>query len=258
MAEKIKSPCQGCNFMVLHDPESRPAETLICVDCIRKGFTVEHLAERIAEEVMSLSASEPDDSTPTIDTESSASRQHRIDTGEYLDKEDSVTDTDTVQDEQVEATEPETTEKPAKKSKAKADKAPKVPKEKKERKPASERRGRGLLEADVLTITDKFVKGDVTLGDDEALTPHRIANFIKDQDGLDEAPSTGAVAAVLARWDKYGFVTLSDKPVAFASYTEAGVSDGLTALKAKHAEDRKAARAEAKKDTPDNAGSDGE
>jgi hypothetical protein len=258
VADRIKSPCQGCEFMVLHDPDTRPPETLICVDCLRKGFTLEHLAERVAEEVMSSSAPEPD-ADPTIDTESSASRQHYIDTGDYLSKEEPVTDTDTVQDEAVEqdapeATEPEAQEKPAKKStkgkaKAKADKP------KKERKPVEQRRARGLLEADVLTITNKFVEGDIVLGDDEALTPHRIARLIKEQDGLDEAPSTGAVAAVLARWEKYGFAHLEEGPTAFGSYTADGVEHGLSALKERHAEARKAERAAAKEQA-DTAGSD--
>lgn len=216
MADKIKSPCRFCEFPVLHDPETRPAEYLICVDCTRKGKTVQHLAEQVAEEVL-LS---PGDA----DSESGPDR-----------KEPNVTDTDTVQEEKA----TEATEQPAEKS-------TEQPKQKKQRKPVEERRARGLLEADVLTVTDKFVQGKLNLEDDKPLTPHRIARLIQKQDGLDEPPSTGAVSAVLDRWNKYGFANVSTKPTAFQSYTDAGVNEGLTALKEQHSAKLKAQRAAAK------------
>lgn len=108
------------------------------------------------------------------------------------------------------------------------------------------RRGRGDLEHDVKLLCDAFVTGSLTLGDGEHLTPHRIAKEIKNRDGLDETPSTGAVASVLDRWVKYGFAVLNDKPKAFVGYTDAGRTDGLSALKKNYAEKQKAAKAAAK------------
>jgi len=103
-----------------------------------------------------------------------------------------------------------------------------------------ERRTRGGLEADVKVITDRFVTEDIVLPEGQSLTPHRIGKAIKDFNGLDQAPSTGAVAAVLARWEKIGFAEIDDKPLAFIDYTEAGRQKGLSALKAEVSAAKKA------------------
>lgn len=108
---------------------------------------------------------------------------------------------------------------------------------------STQRRERGALEADVKSITDDFVTGAFTTEDDNPLTPHRIAKAIAERDGLDKPPSTGAVAAVLDRWDNYGFADIGEGPVRFVDYTEAGRTEGLTALKAKHREKLRAERA---------------
>lgn len=104
------------------------------------------------------------------------------------------------------------------------------------------RRNKGLLEADVKRICDAFVVGQVTLKEDELLTPHKISRLIQEIDGLTSPPSTGAVAANLARWKDIGFAQLNEKPVAFLDYTDAGRSEGLSALKAAHAAHKRAAR----------------
>lgn len=116
-----------------------------------------------------------------------------------------------------------------------------------EEAPDKNRRGRGDLEHDVKLTCDKFVTGTLVLPEGQTLTPHRIAKHIKESDSLDEAPSTGAVAAVLDRWaNDYNFAVVNDKPKAFVDYTDAGRAEGLTALKQKAHDAKKAARAAAK------------
>lgn len=97
------------------------------------------------------------------------------------------------------------------------------------------RRGRGLLEVDVKSVTDAFVQGQVTLGEGDLLTPHRIGRQIKERDSLDKAPSTGAIVNVLKKWSDIGFAVVNDKPLAFTDYTDAARSQGLSALKEQHA-----------------------
>ena len=109
---------------------------------------------------------------------------------------------------------------------------------------AKARRGRGGLEAEVKRVCDSFVNGTLTVPENELLTPHRIAKAIKE--GGSEKASTGAVAAVLARWKEYGYAVLNEKPLAFTDYTDAARDEGLTALKAASAERKRAARAAAK------------
>lgn len=109
------------------------------------------------------------------------------------------------------------------------------------------RRIRGALEADVKRVCDEFVTGLVALPEGELLTPHRIAKIVKDTIGDPEySPSTGAVAAVLVRWKAIGFASLNEKPMAFLDYTDAGRTEGLTALKAASAEGKRAERKAAK------------
>ena len=117
-----------------------------------------------------------------------------------------------------------------------------------------ERRPRGWLEHDVKQITDKFVTGEIVLEGKPAkdgeeaksetlyLTPHRVARLVKDLDGLEEAPSTGAVAAVFARWEKLGFALFRLKPYAFLDYTDEAKDKGLTAMKEAASDSKKAAR----------------
>lgn len=111
---------------------------------------------------------------------------------------------------------------------------------------AKARRGRGELEADVKTICDQYVTGGLVLPEGDHLTAHKIANNIKALHTLTEPPSSGAVTAVLERWKEIGYADLNDKPKAFKDYTDAGRTEGLTALKAKAAEEKRANRAATK------------
>lgn len=115
------------------------------------------------------------------------------------------------------------------------------------RSDAEARRGRGELEAQVKEITDAYEadNSSVDLPEGKTLTPHMIAKLIADKTG-DDAPSSGAVAAILKRWDEYGFALTHDKPLAFKRYSAKGQKEGLDALKEKHREAKKAERAAAK------------
>lgn len=113
-------------------------------------------------------------------------------------------------------------------------------------KSGADRRPRGWLETDVKHITDDFVTGNIKLEDGEFLTPHRVSKLVQKFDCLDEAPSTGAVAAVFERWIELGFMVANEKPFAFLDYTEEGRAQGLTAMKAA----RRSAKAEARKADP--------
>lgn len=105
------------------------------------------------------------------------------------------------------------------------------------------RRGRGGLEADVKSITDAYVEGGFVLPEDQALTPHRIAQAVKNADNLDKPPSTGAVQAILKRWEGIGFAVVSTGPIAFKEYTTEAGTVGLKALKERAAKPRKPRKA---------------
>ena len=113
-------------------------------------------------------------------------------------------------------------------------------------KSGPDRRPRGWLETDVKHITDDFVMGNIKLEDGEFLTPHRVSKLVQKFDALDEAPSTGAVAAVFQRWIDVGFMVANEKPFAFLDYTAEGRAQGLTAMKAA----RRAEKAELRKSDP--------
>jgi hypothetical protein len=102
------------------------------------------------------------------------------------------------------------------------------------------RRPKGDLEAQIKEVTDAFVTGQIKLEEGGVLTPHRVAKLIAERNSLEKVPSTGAVSAAFDRWKAYGFAEILDKPKAFVDYTEAGRTEGLSALKAKASEARKA------------------
>lgn len=105
-------------------------------------------------------------------------------------------------------------------------------------------RERGALEVAVKNVTDQFDNGSLTLDSGEFLTPHRIATQIKKDEN--RAVSAGAVAAILAKWLEIGYAKLNTKPVAFTGYTEDAFNVGLSGLKDRAKEARKAAKAAAK------------
>lgn len=109
-------------------------------------------------------------------------------------------------------------------------------------------RDRGALEVAIIGVTDAFVAGDLTLGEGEFLTPHRIARAVQEKEG--RKVSAGAVAARLQVWLEIGFAQLNQKPFAFSDYTQDARDVGLSGLKDRAREARKAAKAEAKAEAP--------
>lgn len=114
-------------------------------------------------------------------------------------------------------------------------------------------RGRGELEAKVMKVTEAFEDGKIDLPDGQALTPHFIAKQIAKNEGLEKPPSTGAVSAVIKRWEEYGYALTDDKPFAYRRISAAGKKQGLDTLKEKHREklrqERAAEREAAKKES---------
>jgi hypothetical protein len=108
-------------------------------------------------------------------------------------------------------------------------------------------RGRGNLETDCFDIVSKVLGGKLDLPEGKRLTPTVVGNLIKEQDGLDKAPSTGAVDANFVRWGNYGVVTLGATPRHIKGFTAAFTKAGgdkaaLAEFKAKHRASLKAAK----------------
>lgn len=86
-------------------------------------------------------------------------------------------------------------------------------------------RQRGQLETEVQQICNRAMLGEF----DEPCTPQFIANLIDP----DSPPSTGAIGAVFARWERLGYAKINHKPLYFKGLTLEGMRDGLEALKRK-------------------------
>lgn len=119
----------------------------------------------------------------------------------------------------------------------------------------TDRRTKGDLGTEVKTVTDEFVAGTWKPtnkeGADELLTPHRIATRLKDRDGLDKAPSTGAVTNVIKAWGDIGFSINNEKPLAFTEYVGDGSELAALLADAKKAKrDAKAAKKAAEAPAP--------
>lgn len=89
------------------------------------------------------------------------------------------------------------------------------------------RRGRGFLATDVYIVCRDFVAGEFTLEEGKFMSPYIIARILKEKDDLDKAPSSGAVAAVLHRWEDWGFAVCRQEPFAFTDFTTEGRELGL-------------------------------
>lgn len=106
------------------------------------------------------------------------------------------------------------------------------------------KRPRGAMEELMRQVCDQIVTGVNSLHDGEFWTVARIANFIHEAyPGSGVKPSVGAVAENLRRWQEIGFAVINEKPLAFLDFTEEGKSLGLTVLKERAAEKRRAERA---------------
>jgi len=83
--------------------------------------------------------------------------------------------------------------------------------------PEPNRRHRGELEAEVKRICDQWSSC--------------VPSFIAESVDPDVQPSTGAVTAVLLRWERLGFAIIGRSPLRFAGYTETGKTRGLDVMK---------------------------
>lgn len=86
-------------------------------------------------------------------------------------------------------------------------------------------RQRGQLEVEVQAICNRAMVGEF----DQLMTPVAIAELINPSN----PPSTGAIGAVFARWERIGYAIIHRKPLYFQSYTVDGMKHGLEALKRK-------------------------
>lgn len=112
---------------------------------------------------------------------------------------------------------------------------------------------RGALERSVSKVVEQYENGKVDLPEGKTLTPHLIAKQIADNGDRPEAPSTGAVAAVIQRWEKYGYALTHDKPFAFKRVSAQGQKIGLDGCKQKHREKAAAERAKAREEAKEMA-----
>lgn len=116
--------------------------------------------------------------------------------------------------------------------------------------PGAPRRTKGSLGLDVKTVTDEYVAGGWEPKDSDgnalALTPHRIAQRLKERDSLEKAPSTGAITNVLKAWHELHFASLaSEHPLTFGGYVGLGSVEELTSAQAQAKALKKAAKAAA-------------
>lgn len=105
----------------------------------------------------------------------------------------------------------------------------------------SGRRARGQLEYEVLAVCRRWLADEF---DWVACYPKFIVEVID----KNEPPSTGAVAAVFARWEKMGFAEYQHKPIAFLKFTNSnGTADELAKAKAQAKRSIKMARSRARR-----------
>lgn len=83
-------------------------------------------------------------------------------------------------------------------------------------------RGRGNLERDCFGVVIDVLSGKTKLPETiSKLTPHAVGRILKEQDGLEKPPSTGAIAANFVRWGDYGVVNLGTDPAHIKDFTAA-------------------------------------
>jgi len=95
--------------------------------------------------------------------------------------------------------------------------------------PTKRGRAAGQLEDEVRDICNRFLQREFP--EQEICTPKFIAYKIAEESGEVKTPSVGAIGAVFDRWAKIGFATIDKNPVRFTTFTVAGLTRGLEALK---------------------------
>lgn len=88
--------------------------------------------------------------------------------------------------------------------------------------------GSGWLAEAVDRVCAAVMAGD--LKPVRSLTPSTIAKLVQNHCQLDAPPSAGAVAAVFARWEEYGYARFARDPFRFVGLTPEGEQLGLHGL----------------------------
>lgn len=105
-----------------------------------------------------------------------------------------------------------------------------------------ERRERGVLEGDVLSVIEDHEGGKVDLPEGKNLTPHLIAKEIASRKPKEKAPSTGAVTNIVKKLYDAGYILVHQKPFAVKSISAKGKKQGYDDVIQKYEEKRKKER----------------
>lgn len=98
--------------------------------------------------------------------------------------------------------------------------------------PTKRGRAAGQLEDEIRGICNRFLQREWP--EQEVCTPKFIAQQIFLETDAEALPSVGAIGAAFDRWEKIGFAIIKKGPVRFVSFTVAGMTEGLEALKLKY------------------------
>ena len=98
--------------------------------------------------------------------------------------------------------------------------------------PTKRGRAAGQLEDEIRGICNRFLQREWP--EQEICTPKFIAQQIFVETDAETLPSVGAIGATFDRWEKIGFAIIKKGPVRFVSFTVAGMTEGLEALKLKY------------------------
>lgn len=99
------------------------------------------------------------------------------------------------------------------------------------------RRGRGFLATDVSIICKAYVNGEYTLKEGKFMSPYMVAKLLKERDGLEKQPSSGAIHKIFHHWEDIGYATFRQTPYAFVDFTPEGRDMTLQDFLKKHQEE---------------------
>lgn len=92
------------------------------------------------------------------------------------------------------------------------------------------RRGRGFLATDVNITLKEWLAGEFSLQEGKFMTPYIVARIIKEKDGLEKMPSSGAITRIFHTWEDWGYAEFRQTPFAFIDFTPEGKELGLQAF----------------------------
>lgn len=100
------------------------------------------------------------------------------------------------------------------------------------------RRSRGYLSSDINYLVKQIMTGEVQIREGTKLTPRALGKILVEVEGLDpeDCPSTGAITAILRKWEAIGYATFEETPFRFIDFTSEGRLKGLEDLTEEYAE----------------------